>query len=102
VQRGVEKNLFTREAALKAYGVSRWEYEEFLGKNMTKQLQLSVSADLTITIQDYGTIVHVMAKMFQALATLPHVGRLQHLDSAMREMGKLSREVEHDNFHLDE
>jgi len=102
VQRGVERNLFARETALKSYGVTRQQYEDYLSRNLTEHLQSSISINYIVTSLDYGYFIHVMDRMLQNLAKIPHHGRLKHLDSTINEMKKLSKEVEHSSFQMDE
>jgi hypothetical protein len=92
VQRGVERNLFPLDVALNAYNVTREQYEEFLAKNINKQLQ----AYLLIQPNAFGysTYFHIMDRMVHLLAGEHNSHNMKYLHPLLKELRKLSKDIE--------
>ena len=94
IQRGVERGLFDVTTGLNAYSVTQPVYEKYLGEHMSEQLIAAVGS-ATATV-GYTSYIHVINHMMANFANADIV-ELQHrksLQSALRALKKLSKEVE--------
>ncbi len=91
VQRGVERNLFPLDIALKAYCVTLEQYEDFLAKSINEQLQANLW--IQSNAPDYSIYLNIMDRMLIFFAGKDNSNNMRHIDPVLKELRKLSKNI---------